>query len=51
MENLKSTNKSAEEYAKQQAKYIWDSWITDSTDIEEDVRYITEDDEVNINDI
>ena len=35
MENSKSTNKTAEEYAKEQARYIWDSWIIDSTDCEE----------------
>tara|TARA_R110002012_G_scaffold5027_1_gene22879 strand:+ start:697 stop:843 length:147 start_codon:yes stop_codon:yes gene_type:complete len=37
MESSKLTNKTAEEYAKEQARYIWDSWIIDSTD--EDVEY------------
>tara|TARA_S200002703_G_scaffold76694_1_gene66284 strand:- start:1029 stop:1178 length:150 start_codon:yes stop_codon:yes gene_type:complete len=44
MENLKSTNKTAEEYAKEQARTIWDSWIVDSTDSEEtELEYSKED--------
>jgi hypothetical protein len=35
MENSKLTNKSAEDYAKEQARYIWDSWIVDSTESEQ----------------
>ena len=27
--------KAAEEYAKQQARLVWDSWITDATDEQE----------------
>lgn len=43
MENLKSTNKTAEEYAKEQARYIWDSWIIDSTESEQETTYSQED--------
>jgi len=43
MENSKSTNKSAEEHAKEQARYIWDSWIVDSTEVEEELVYSQED--------
>lgn len=44
MENSKSTNKTAEEYAKEQARTIWDSWIVDSTDSEEtELEYSKED--------
>jgi len=43
MEDLKSTNKSAEEYAKEQARSIWDSWIVDSTENEEELTYSKED--------
>lgn len=35
MENSKLTNKSAEDYAKEQARQIWDSWIVDSTEAEQ----------------
>lgn len=38
MEDSKLTNKTAEEYAKEQARYIWDSWIVDST-LEEQTEY------------
>tara|TARA_X000001382_G_scaffold56199_1_gene38484 strand:- start:68 stop:217 length:150 start_codon:yes stop_codon:yes gene_type:complete len=44
MENSKLTNKTAEEYAKEQARTIWDSWIVDSTECEEtELEYSKED--------
>lgn len=49
MENSKLTNKTAEEHAKEQARYIWDSWIVDSTDCEEtELEYSKEDSDEDI---
>lgn len=35
--------KAAEEYAKEQARLVWDSWITDSTEVNETVYESQED--------
>ena len=49
MEDSKLTNKTAEEYAKEQARYIWDSWIIDSTSNEQvDYEYSKQDENEDI---